>query len=204
MEVSDAGIIESRSAVRLVTTATSSPMITRFYPVNNRVESVVDAETLLPYRMTFRRREGKRKNDFDVIFQRHDKMLTVNKDGAVETLSMAPNTMDTISCLYYFRSLPKLEPGTSVILDVHHDKKNYRLEVQVEGIEKVHGPWGEVETIRVLAIMPFQGIFLNEGNIRVWLTNDNRRLPVLMKAKVVIGSVTARLVEGFPGGPRRP
>ncbi|MFM8552322.1 MAG: DUF3108 domain-containing protein [Nitrospiraceae bacterium] len=45
--------------------------------------------------------------------------------------------------------------------------------------------------------MPFQGIFLNEGNIRIWLTNDSRRVPVVMKAKVKIGSVVATLVEGL-------
>jgi len=199
MEVSDAGLVEGRPAFRLLTTTVSSPFITRIYPVNNRVESIVDADTLMPYRMMFRRREGKRKNDFDVVFHRPQRTLTVNKDGTVETLPMEADTSDTIACLYYFRSLPTLQPGTSVFVNVHHDKKNYRLEVQVEGIEKIRGPWGEAETIRVLAIMPFQGIFLNEGNIRVWLTNDKRRLPLLMKAKVVIGSVTARLIDGAPG-----
>ena len=51
--------------------------------------------------------------------------------------------------------------------------------------------------------MPFQGIFLNEGNIRVWLTNDARRVPVMMKAKVIIGSIVARLVDGFGIPPAR-
>ena len=46
--------------------------------------------------------------------------------------------------------------------------------------------------------MPFKGLFLNEGNIRVWVTNDAARIPVLMKAKVIIGSISATLnkVEG--------
>jgi len=46
--------------------------------------------------------------------------------------------------------------------------------------------------------MPFKGLFMNEGNIRIWVTNDAARIPVFMKAKVIIGSVTAALtsVEG--------
>ena len=57
---------------------------------------------------------------------------------------------------------------------------------------------GEFDTLRILAIMPFKGLFLNEGNIRVWVTNDAARIPVLMKAKVLIGSISATLtkVEG--------
>jgi hypothetical protein len=80
---------------------------------------------------------------------------------------------------------------------VYHDKKNRKPEVRVEEIETVSGPWGEVATARVLVVMPFQGIFLNQGNIRVWFTTDDRRIPVRMKAKVIIGSIVADLVSGW-------
>ena len=102
-------------------------------------------------------------------------------------------THDALSCLYYLRQMPTLLPGKSVFVTIHHDKKNYEVEVQVEAIETISGPWGNVEVIRLLAVMPFRGIFLNEGNIRLWLTNDFRRVPVKMKARVIVGSVEAVL-----------
>lgn len=197
LEVAESPPVHGRAAIKLLTTATSSPLVTKFYPVDNRVESVVDAASLLPHRFIFHRREGKRKNDFDVSFHHAEGTVASTKDGQTETLPVPPDTHDPISSLYYVRSLPTLSPGSSVVLNVHHDKKNYRLEIKVEEIETVKGPWGKVEAVRVLAIMPFQGIFLNEGNVRVWITNDARRIPIMMKAKVVIGSVVARLVEGF-------
>ncbi len=201
MEVADSPPVQGRPTLRLLTVATSSPLVSKFYPVENRVESVVDAGTLVPQRMVFRRREGKRKNDFDVTFHQSEGAIISMKDGVTDKLTAPPGIHDSISCLYYFRSLPSLVPGSSHMINVHHDKKNYKLEVRIEGIERLKGSWGEVETVRVLAIMPFQGIFLNEGNIRVWLTNDARRVPVMMKAKVIVGSVVARLVEGFQGPP---
>jgi hypothetical protein len=39
---------------------------------------------------------------------------------------------------------------------------------------------------------------MNQGNIRVWVTNDDRKTPLRMKAKVVLGSIVADLVNGFP------
>jgi hypothetical protein len=45
--------------------------------------------------------------------------------------------------------------------------------------------------------MPFKGLFINKGDIRVWFTTDERRIPVRMKAKVIIGSIVADLVDGF-------
>jgi hypothetical protein len=201
MEAGPAPPLDGRRTLRLLTTTVSSPAVTRFYPVDNRVESLVDAETLLPRRLLFRRREGRRKNDFDITFHHAQGTVLSIKDGVPATIPIPPGTQDAISCLYYVRGEPSLQPGFSQVMTVHHDKKNYRLEVRIEAIEKVRGPWGEIEAIRALAVMPFQGIFLNEGNVRVWFTNDDRRIPVKMKAKVIVGSVVADLIDGFGAKP---
>ncbi|MGE3153721.1 MAG: DUF3108 domain-containing protein [Nitrospiraceae bacterium] len=199
--VEGAESIQERPIIKLVTTARSSPWITRFYPVDNRVESWVDAESLVPQRMTFHRREGKRKNDFEYRFHHEQGKVSVVKDGQPAELEIPAGTQDALSCLYFARAFVPLIPGQAVVLNVHHDKKTYKLELLVEGIDHLEGPWGKQEAVRVLAVMPFQGIFLNEGNVRVWFSNDDRRIPLMMKAKVIIGSVVADLVEGFgPAG----
>ncbi|HJT21750.1 MAG TPA: DUF3108 domain-containing protein [Nitrospira sp.] len=198
MEVNNDGAGNGNGALRLVTTARSSPKVTVFYPVDNRVESLVDPRSFQSESMTFRRREGKRKNDFVYTFHHREGTVTAVKDGVEETLPIPPGTLDAISCLYYVRSTLSLTPGTSQSLNVHHDKKNYKLEVRVEGLDTIEGSWGKMQAARLLVIMPFQGIFLNQGNIRVWLANDNRRIPLRMKAKVIIGSIVADLVSGFP------
>lgn len=193
-----------RHTLKLMMTAQSSPKVTRFYPVDNRVESLASPDTFLSEHMTFHRREGKRKNDFDYTFHHDQGTVTAVKDGVSETLPIPPGTFDAISCLYYVRSLPQFTPGTTESLSVHHDKKNYKLEVRVEGLETIKGPWGKTEAVRLLVIMPFQGIFLNQGNIRVWLTNDSRRIPLRMKARVIIGSIVADLVSGGAEGRSHP
>lgn len=195
MEVQETEPIADHAALKLITTAKSSPAVTKFYPVDNRVESTVDAQSLAPYHLVFTRREGKKKNDFDVTFHHAEGTVLSVKDGVGETLPIPADTHDLVSCLYYIRSLPSIRPGSAVVLNIHHDKKNYRVEVRPEGVEKVKGAQGEVETLRLLVVMPFQGLFLNEGNIRVWVTNDAHRIPVMMKAKIIIGSVVARLIH---------
>lgn len=198
MAVSAAGTDGARPLAKLVTTAQSRPAITKFFPVDNRVESIVDPATLLPEHLNFRRREGKKKEDIEYIFHQKEGTVTVVKGGATEIREIPPGTQDIISCLYFARSTLSMQPGASLTMNVYHDKKNRKLDVLVEEIENVRGPWGEIETARVLVVMPFQGLFLNKGNIRVWFTNDDRRIPVRMKAKVIIGSIVADLVSGFP------
>ena len=194
-ELAERQSLGGRSVVKAIHTARSNDFISVFYPVNNRVESLLDEEAHYPYRLLFNRREGKRKNDIEVHFDQAAHRATVTKDGTTETLDIPARAQDTLSIIYFFRTFPAVAIGSSTFVDVLHDKKNYRLELRIEGTERVKGPLGEFDTIRILAIMPFKGLFLNEGNIRVWVTNDAARVPVLMKAKVVIGSVSATLAS---------
>jgi hypothetical protein len=187
-----------RSVIKLLHTARSNDFVSFFYPVNNRVVSLLDEEAMLPAHLFFKRREGKRKNDTEVTFDQNAHLATVTRDGHTETLPVPPHVQDTLSCLYFFRSLPLAAIGDTVGIDVYHDKKNYHLELRVEGFERMPSPLGEVDTVRVLAIMPFRGLFLNEGNIRVWFTKDRARVPILMRAKVVVGSISAMLTSLSP------
>lgn len=198
MSVIAAGLDGDRPLAKLITTAQSRPAITRFFPVDNRVESLLDPATLLPEHLVFKRREGKKKEDIEYRFHQKDGTVTAVKGGTTETLEMPPGTHDIISCLYYARSTLSFQLGSSLTMNIYHDKKNRKVDVLVEEIEMVSGSWGDVEAARVLVIMPFQGLFMNQGNIRVWFTNDERRIPVRMKAKVIIGSIVADLVSGLP------
>ncbi|RPH82070.1 MAG: DUF3108 domain-containing protein, partial [Nitrospiraceae bacterium] len=104
MVVSDAGMDGDRPLAKLITTAQSRPAISAFFPVNNRVESIVDPATLLPEHLLFKRREGKKKEDIEYRFHQKEGTVTVVKGGATETLEMSPGTQDVISCLYFARS----------------------------------------------------------------------------------------------------
>ena len=189
---------DGRQARRLVTTIRSNDFISVFFPVKNHVDSLVDAETLLPRHLLFERREGSRHEQFDVTFDRLINRVTVVKDGKTSFHDIPPGSHGPLSCLYFLRTMPNLVPGSSVYLDIHHDRKNYKVEVKVEAVESVSGPWGEVEAIRLLAVMPFRGIFLNEGNIRIWITNTEERVPVMMQARVIVGSATALIEKWSP------
>jgi hypothetical protein len=198
MEVQADGAAPDNARAKLITTAQSRPAISKFFPVDNRVESEYDLRTQLPQHMVFHRREGKNKEDIEYTFHHAEGTVTAIRQGTTETLPIPAGTQDLISCLYYVRNQLPMTPGASLTLNVHHDKKNRQVEVRVENIETLEGAWGRVETAQVVVIMPFKGIFINKGNIRVWFTTDERRIPVRMKAKVIIGAIVADLVDGFP------
>ncbi|MBM4128387.1 MAG: DUF3108 domain-containing protein [Nitrospira sp.] len=146
-----------RTLAKLVGTAQSRPILTRFFPVDNRVESEVDLDTLAPEHMTFRRREGKKKEDIEYVFHQKDGTVTTVRGGLTELLPIPTGTQDIISCLYYTRARLPLKPGASLTMNVYHDKKNRPVEVRVEDVETIGSRWGDRETARLLVIMPFHG-----------------------------------------------
>jgi hypothetical protein len=198
MEITDSPPTEQQPTLRLVTTAVSNPFLSKFFPVKNRVESIVDAQSFLPFEMVFQRREGKRHDDIEITFHRQERKASVTKNGKTSINPIPENIHDALSCLYFLRRQPSLDPGTSYFIDIFHDKKQYKVEAKIEKLQSIKGPWGTVPALRVLVIMPFQGIFLNEGNIQVWLTNDQEHTPLMMKAKVTIGSVKAVFQPSSP------
>jgi len=194
-------IIEEKDSIRIVSTARSADWISVFFPVEDRVESLLTkvAPPLigLPKNYRIKTREGNRRKDKEIIFD-HDKRQAVYIDhlngGQVE-VTIHGNTYDVYSSFYYVRTLP-LEVGKSVFVSILDNNELWNVEVQVLKKEKLKTKLGEVETVLIKPLIKSEGIFERKGEIFIWLTDDARRIPVKMKTKVMIGSITATLVGG--------
>jgi hypothetical protein len=118
--------------------------------------------------------------------------------GQESRFDIPPQVQDILSSLYYFRTLPQLENGTSVFIDVHESKKNWKLEIQILGRETLKTALGKIPTVKVKAIVQFEGVLWDKGDLYLWLTDDSRHIPVVMNGKIVIGSITATLTQVEP------
>jgi hypothetical protein len=188
----------NRDVFRLVSTARSNKFLSYFYPVNDRIESIIDAKGLYPYKITIDQRHGVWQRNRVVHFDQEEHTAELLAKGRTSKYNIPPQVQDTLSSLYYFRTLPNLATGTSVFIDVHESKKNWKLEVQILGHETLRTAIGTVPSIKVKAVVLYEGLLMNKGDLYVWLTDDARRIPVLMNGKVSIGSVTATLARLEP------
>jgi hypothetical protein len=142
-------------------------------------------------------REGKHRRDKEIIFD-HDNgkaRYIDHLNGEKVELEIGKNTYDPYSSFYYLRTLP-LQVGKSVFVSILDSKQLWNVEIQVLKKEKLDTILGEVNTILIKPLIKSEGIFQRKGEIYIWLTDDARRIPVKMKTKVTISSVTAALVGG--------
>ncbi|MBI1822066.1 MAG: DUF3108 domain-containing protein [Nitrospirae bacterium] len=195
LEVGKTIEVGSSKAFHITSTATSNNFISRFFPVEDRIETFMDVDNLVPLKFKAHQREGRRTKDREVIYDQVNHKVSQVEEGKEETFDIAPGAQDALSALYFFRTLAFPLPGESAFIKVYEGGKNWDLEIKVLEKETIDTPIGSFNTIKTIIMARFEGVFLNKGDITVWFTDDHRHVPVQMKSKVVIGSVTALLVS---------
>lgn len=198
MEVAGQRRIAGRQCLDIRTEAKSNAFFSKFYKVWDRAQTFVDASTLLPWRFEKHQREGGYRKDLLVKFDRPGAFASYENG---DEIVIHPHAQDELSAFYYLRTLP-LEVGRDVLIDSHADRKNYPLRVIVHGRETVEVPAGTFDCFVVEPVVREGGIFQAKGTLTIWLTADERRMPVKMRTKIVVGAVTAsltgfKLAEGF-------
>jgi hypothetical protein len=98
---------------------------------------------------------------------------------------------DLLSGLFYASSQP-MEVGKSFVIPVVDALHTVPVTMKVEGKEEIKTPLGTFKTIRVQPTAD-AGVVKNRGNIWIWYTDDERHLPVQMRARLFWGTITFRL-----------
>ncbi len=191
LEVEDLTEFNGRPAYRFATVAKSTMPFSLVFEVEDRVESMMDAERLHSLRYEKNIKEGNYEKN-DVIVFDQERHVAIYPGGKEVTLQ--PDALDVLSSLYYVRFLD-LEVGRSLFIDNHADSKNYALEVKVLREETIEVPAGTFDCYVVEPILRAAGIFQHEGRLVVWLAKDHRHIPVKMESKIVIGAIKALLIR---------
>jgi len=98
---------------------------------------------------------------------------------------------DLLSGLFYTSSQP-MEVGKSFVIPVVDALHTVPVNMKVEGKEEIKTPLGTFKTVRVQPTAD-AGVVKNRGNIWIWYTDDEKHLPVQMRARLFWGTITFRL-----------
>ncbi|MCA1809475.1 MAG: DUF3108 domain-containing protein [Kiritimatiellia bacterium] len=192
-----------RDLLAIRVTARTVSFMDRIYPVDDFLESIVDAQTFLPLSFTKRLSEGRYRlheiTTFDhVAGQAHWKHLL--REDSERFFEISSDTRDLLSFMFFMRSQP-WEPGKHYEFQVMADEKVYDLEVNTRKYENIELPaFGKVRSLRLDPEAKFKGFFVRVAKVNVWLSDDARRLCTKARAGISLGTIQVVLqsVEG-PG-----
>ncbi len=169
----------------------SNRFFSAFYMVRDKVVSHIDRRELFSRYFAKRLREGDYRKNIAIRFD-PDGGKAYYADGRV--FDVPSGTQDILSAFYFVRTM-ELAPGDTLRMDTHTSRKNYTLKVIVHRRESVTVPAGTFDCLVVEPIILGEGLFQFEGSLNIWLTDDPRRMPVLMRTKVKVGAIDASLKD---------
>ena len=191
--------ISGREVYNITFDVSSVPSFDWIYKVRDHYETYMDVEGLFPWRFEQHIREGGYSRDFSAFFdQRNDKAKTTGGEYKIPKY-----VNDIVSAFYYARTFDysKMKVNDFIHLKNFYKDSVYNLDVKYKGKERVTVAAGTFNCIVVEPIVQKGGLFKSEGSIFVWLSDDNLKIPIKVKTKVVIGSIDADLTsyQGLAG-----
>ncbi len=171
--------------------------------VRDRFETLVDMRDFSA-RLSFKEtKEGKKHTIQSALFERTDqqvKYLTtdLNKPDAppkAKSLARQDGMLSLLSAFYFVR-LQKLKEGQMLSFPVSTDEEGYQFEILVGKREKLKTDCGQVKTVRLEPKLFGPGrLFTRQGEMTMWVSDDDKHVPLRLVAKSSAGTVTAKLLN---------
>jgi hypothetical protein len=194
MEVDSIVPINGREAYHLVSKTRTNSFFDSFFMVRDINQSWLDTVSISSHRFSKDVREGGYKKKEWIDYAYDSMKVRIHKNDTVIESPLMPFIQDVLSALYYVRTQP-MKTGTDLSVEVNTSGKDWPMIVKVYGQEKIEVACGKFSCLRIEPLLKDEGLFETKGRILVWVTDDARHIPVKMRTKIKIGSITAELIS---------
>ncbi len=169
-----------------------------FFKVNDTYESYIDKETGNPYQYVRKIDEGGYTKNQEGFFNTTENKIVVKdyKHNTENTFVIPKNTQDILSSFYYLRNYPninKMKPGEFASIDMFFDDKTTKFRLKFIGREDIKTKFGVIPTMIFKPLVQTGRVFKEEESLTIWISDDLNKLPVRIKARLLVGSIRADL-----------
>ena len=184
---------------RVTVTADTVGAVNLLFRVSDRFQSSFHRLTGCSESFSKQLIEGRRQINSDLRFNYAQGKAILNEKNLISGISKHEETpipacvTDSLSAIFYAASQP-MNIGQTFQMPLADAMKTVPVTMKVEGREEVKTPAGTFQTLRVEPTAD-AGIVKNRGNIWIWYTDDDRHMPVQMRARLFWGTITFRLTS---------
>lgn len=174
--------------------------------LNNYYETFVDTISLNPYKFTRNLQENKYRKIEYAIFDRTKDTVTITDttggiaNAKINAYSVSDNIQDMISVFFVLRnaSLERLNEQDTITFDAFLDKSCFNIRVKYLGKEKIKSITANGKKVNALVLAPLirtDGLLAGETPVKIWVSEDDQRIPLKIQVKLSVGSVEMGLKE---------
>ena len=174
-------ILSGREAYHLRVRAWTSDLLAIIYPVDDTIDYYLDVRTMVPLRQEYTR---SRKEDDVAIYDQEKGTIVYRyrKDGKLrKKIEAVPNVYDPVSVAYYYRTRELKDEEKSQ--PMYAGRKLWEISAKPVGFERIQTDRGDFETIVILPVIRRNGKIEDKGDLKMWMTRDDRHIPIRVYAK---------------------
>lgn len=183
-------------SIKISSEVNSASFISNFYYVNDKAESILENGKPKYFRLV--QIEGKYRGDKEIKFDYNSgEIVFINHIKNKMSVHKGINKvfMDVLSGFFYFRTF-QLDKNKPIFIDIFDSDKFATVEIKIlkeESIETSDGK--EIKALLIKPELTTEGLFKRKGDIFIWISNDERKIPLKIETKVNVGKITAELKE---------
>jgi len=185
------------TAYYIVAEGKPTPLLSKLYTLYYKMDTLLDAFTLLPQRGSIYSEEGQRHRYRVTQFDHaaHRASFEYRTDTSVKAdFAVSPVVQDALSAIYVIRAIA-LKAGDRMTMPVTDDGSNYRIQLDVGAPEQVRAPVGAQSAWKIMMLVFDPSNKQIGRNMAFWLSDDPRRLPIKLQADLAVGSFVMVLRE---------
>ena len=171
-----------------------------FYRVDDLYEAFFPLEKVKPLKSIRDIYEGGYVRKSETVYDDKNKTATIlNKITNEErVIKLESGYQDIISTFYFLRKhldISKLKEGDIIFVNIFFASQNYPFKMKYLGIERIKTKFGLIECLKLKPFMEAGRVFRSNEGIDLWVTNDENRIPVKVKANLRVGTIVADLTS---------
>ena len=175
-----------------------------FFKVEDRYESYFDKLSTVPYKFIRKIDEGGHTRDIEINFDQENNEAIVNnkKHNTIDTIKTKPNVQDLVSAFYYLRNnydTKTIKKYDIIKLNMFFSGENYVFKLKFLGREtiktKLNGTKVKIKTMKFRPYVQAGRVFKEQESLTVWISDDQNKIPLKIKADLAVGSLRGELVQ---------
>lgn len=189
--------IQGRPCFHVIGQGVSSKAFSLFYRVNDRYETFIDQDGLFSWKYKRKIEEGGFRAYTEVDFDQAKHKAYERKDHKkdVTTYDVPPAIQDVLSAFYFARTqnYEDKKPGDITKFQNFIDRQVFDLDVEYLGKEVLEVGGMKYRCVKLKPLVQEGGLFRHEGDLFLWISDDENRIPVRIQSDLVIGSIQVDL-----------
>jgi hypothetical protein len=203
LKVEPFAFVNNKKAYSFITEINSSSVFSTFYSVEDRVESLVDYDTLsaLTYALHVKEsgqlREGRAFFNYETSKASYWEKKYTEKKGHEEKKQeweLLPFSQNVFSAIFYMRVF-QWSVGKQISFRVSHDNETIIFKGTAVRKETIETDAGTFEAYVIKPEISVRGAFKPVGDIFFWLSADDRKYVLRIESNIKIGTLVSEVVE---------